>query len=150
MPTYLTNTSIVFNDGTVQSTAVTSIVPSSITAVGSVILAAVNTTSNIAPGSTVFGSNVYIPNAVYSWAGFNTTVYSSADTSWSIIANTGNIARALRTVTGNTGYLTPTGATVGSGTWRTLWFTSARTSNYDSCSDATFSYTAVTLLVRIS
>lgn len=137
------------NGTTWTSAAAPSIAPSSITAVGSVVLAAVNTTSNLVPGSTVSGSNVYIPNAISSWASFNAIVYSASDTFWAMVV-AGSIAYSLRTVTGNTGYLTPAGTTVGSGTWRTLWYVHARSSLYDGCANATESTTPVTLLVRIS
>lgn len=149
MPITVSGTQITFNDLTVQTTAAFS-VPSSITAVGSVIFAAVNTTSNLLPGATVAGSNVYIPAAIASWPAVGTPVDSGSSSFWSISSTATINVLVNRVTSGNTGFTLPTGVTIGSGTWRILWYVRARFSSWDACVNQTGSLMYGTLLQRIS
>lgn len=116
--------------------------------IGSVIMAAVNTTTSLLPGATVAGSSVYYPTS----ATTNTTQFISQGTASSgPPKTTWSFDGASRTSDGNTGFQTPANSTTLSGTWRVVSFCGMRTFTYNpSCCGNSYSSTPVTLLVRIS
>lgn len=152
MPTTLRNTDILFNDGTTQSTAATG-VPSSITAVGSIVVAANGTTSRILPGGTVAGSSLFYPTTVTSWQTFGSqdqqpNVFAGSTTFTA--AGSAVFGGANRSSSGNTGWLAPEGHTALSGTWRSLSWATARGSQYDGCFNVTGSSTPYSIFQRIA
>jgi len=157
-------TSITFNDATVQTTAFTggggvtslngqtgAITNTSVDAIGSVIFAAVNTTTGLKPGDTIAGSSLYYPNTVInSGAGnafYNSQSGSSPNTVW-FTGGSGFYVR--RQNSGNTGWQVPTGSSTLSGTWRIMGQAILRFSTFDSCSSVTSSVLFQTLVVRVS
>jgi hypothetical protein len=161
---------VTFPDGTVQSTAqiggVTSFVgqtgavdPTVFGAIGSVVAAMVNTTSNLLPNSTIAGSNLLYPTTITVW-GLNGNLYTEGSTAsypytyYTVMgtqASYGNTT-AVRATGGNTGYTGVGGHAALAGTWRLLTAVRARTSQYYSgcCLNTTSSFTNSALLVRIA
>jgi hypothetical protein len=135
---------ITFNDATVQTTAA-SLVPSSISAIGSVVMVANASTSNLVPSSTIAGSSLYYPSTISQVTGG--FVYTEGTTIAPVtvlrppgLSNLALMQVAQRTTVGNTGYTTPGGHTALSGTWRILSIGVARSSAYD----ATYNFTTAT------
>ena len=163
MPITVSGTTITFNDATTQTTAFTggggvtslngqtgAITNTSLDAIGSVILAAVNTTTGLKPGDTIAGSSLYYPNTVINSAAGN-AFYNSASgtpsTTW-FLGGSGYYTR--RQNSGNTGWQAPTGSSTLSGTWRIMGQAVLRFSTFDSCSSTTSSVLFQTLVVRVS
>jgi hypothetical protein len=149
----VSGTTITFNDATTQSTTA---LPPSLDAIGSVLVAVINTTSLVLPGNTIAGSNAYYPNAaVYNvtTSGFG-TVTPSGDNSSSWRGPEGgfsmDLGRSTKGNSGNTGFVLPQGYTALSGTWRVLWPSRPRLSLYDSGYNITTSYMYATLIQRIA
>lgn len=153
MPITVAGTTITFNDSTTQST---SAIPSSISAIGSVVCAACASASNLLPGNTVAGTDLYYASTITSVTSngilFNGTVFTIGSTYFTQpAAASGYLAGYIqREVSGNTGYLPPQGHTQLSGTWRVLWFVRSRTSVYDSGYNYTTIRSPLILAQRIS
>lgn len=144
MPTTLRNTDILFNDGTTQSTAATG-VPSSFSAVGSIMWLVNWSTSNLFPGNTVAGSALlYVTGGTKSSTQFILEGSPPGGTSWSP-TNTMNGVR-----TGNVGAYQPSNTSTLSGTWRVLSATVSRSSSYDGSYNMTGITYANFLVQRIS
>jgi hypothetical protein len=120
-------------------------------AVGSVLFAAVNTTTGLKPGDTIAGSSLYYPNTVNDSAEGNAFYYSQSPgttyTAW-FTAGSGYYARRINP--GNTGFQVPTNSSTLSGTWRIMGQVIRRSSTYDSCNNTTRSELNQNLVVRIS
>ena len=126
MPTTLRNTDILFNDGTTQSTAATG-VPSSFSAVGSIMLVANFSTSSLLVGGTVAGSSLlYTP--IGATAGQSTVTLEGGGTP--TVWNALTLGRILGSRIGNAGAYQPSNTTALSGTWRVLSPMGARYSIY--------------------
>jgi hypothetical protein len=128
------------------------IVPSSISAIGTVLIAANTSTSNLLPGNTIAGSSLYYPSTITL---VGTNIYTEGtgaapNTYLSAGAGKNIIGASERVTSGNTGYTVPGGHTALSGTWRVLSTVAARSSVYDSETNATFSYSPSVLVQRIS
>jgi hypothetical protein len=118
-------------------------------AIGSIVTAAINTTSSLAPNNTVAGSNCYYVTSITSTSGSNTfTESTAASRPHSYFDNP--MVDHRRATNGNTGYTTPGGTTTLSGTWRLLSPAGFRVSEYDSCATVTTSRTRISLIQRIS
>lgn len=118
MPVTLNNTQVVFNDGTTQSTAAG--VPSSITAIGSIIAAGNWSTSTLVAGNTIAGSSLLYatggPPGGLVYGSFGVDVSGGMQGS-----RTG----------GNFGAYQPSNTTTLPGTWRVLSFSYARSVGFD-------------------
>lgn len=129
------------------------VVTTSIDAIGSIIIAAYNGTSNLVTGDTVSGSSLYYPSTITGWATLGklftqgTSTSGPPSTRWEYGQST---TQATSLTNGNTGYTAPSGTTTLSGTWRVLFPVRARESSYDSEGNYTVSYTYVTFFVRVS
>lgn len=128
------------------------IVPSSISAIGSVLIAANTSTSNLLPGNTIAGSSLYYPSTITLVGANIYTEGTGAAPNTYLAAGAGkNIMGASERVTsGNTGYTLPGGHTALSGTWRVLSTAAARSSVWDGEINATFSYSPSVMVQRIS
>lgn len=139
---------ITFNDATVQTTAA-SLVPSSISAIGSVLAVANYSTSNLLPGDTVAGSSLLYVTGASSYNSSNGTVKLEfgVDTTNGFQGGVGGL-RGTRV--GNVGAFQPSNTATLSGTWRVLLPVTARYSLYD----VTYNYTSIqytgVLVQRIS
>jgi hypothetical protein len=129
--------------------------PSSISAIGSVVMVANASTSNLVPGDTVAGSSLYYPSTISQVTGG--FVYTEGTTVAPVtvlrppgLSNLALMQVAQRTATGNTGYTAPGGHTALSGTWRVLSIGVARSSAYDSESNVTTSTSYYLVAQRIS
>lgn len=142
------------NGTTWTSAAAPVVIPSSITAIGTILLAAVTTTSNYLPGDTIAGSNLYYPTVITSTVTYIHTNGTGYPTPPYTIVLAGFQNRpfggVLRASVGNTGYQVPLGHTALSGTWRVLTVTAARSSSYSSCFNETSSQSSIMLAQRIS
>lgn len=144
MPTTLRNTDILFNDGTTQSTAATG-VPSSFSAVGSVLWLVNWSTSNLFPGNTVAGSSLlYVTGGTKSSTSFilegslpGGTIYSPT-----------NVIQGERN--GNVGAYQPSNTSTLSGTWRVLSACTSRSSTYESSYNRTSITYSNMLVQRVS
>ena len=138
-------------------------VPSSLGAIGTVMMAAVAPTSFSRAGDTISGSLVYWPNTPTSGPSGTSGEFFTEGSDVSIpntvvrtgltSFGTGNIGLGFtsrRTNSGNTGYVAPQGHTAGTGTWRILTPVSARSTYYDSPYNSTYSYTLWALVERIA
>lgn len=126
MPTTLRNTDILFNDGTTQSTAATG-VPSSFSAVGSVLWLVNWSTSNLFPGNTVAGSSLlYVTGGTKNGTQFLLEGTPPLAVTYSQTNQMGG------TKNGNLGAFQPSNTSTLSGTWRVLSAAVSRTSVYDS------------------
>jgi hypothetical protein len=133
------------------------IVPSSISSIGSVLIAANTSTSNLLPGNTIAGSSLYYPSTI-------TTVSSQIYTEGPTTANPFDVpltylataaakyplGTATKIATGNNGFSVPGGHTALSGTWRVLSAAVARRSVYESNYNYTTSDSAYVMVQRIS
>jgi hypothetical protein len=111
-----------------------SIVPTAITAVGSVLIAANTSTSNLLPGDTIAGSSLYYPSAITSTTSRIYTEGSGVSNPITyLIASVGTyiFGASVRVVSSNTGYQVPAGHTALTGTWRVLTAVVARSSVWD-------------------
>ncbi|CAB4160622.1 hypothetical protein UFOVP729_5 [uncultured Caudovirales phage] len=117
--------------------------------IGSVVVAAVNTTSTLLPNATVSGSNCYYPTTTTSTNGGNTFTEGTQPTRPHTYFDFA-FRVAVRSTNGNVGYSTPGGHTALSGTWRLLSAAPFRISEYDSCNNWTVSTTRHALIQRIS
>lgn len=142
--------------------AAPSVVPASLGDIGTVLVAAVSATSNLLPGDTIAGTNIYWPNTITAAsqpifltegagtaAATHTAVYpfqlsSPSSQAYSLFGTT------IRQNPGNTGYIAPQGHTQGSGTWRVLTAVAARQSQYSGGYNLHYSYTYMALAVRVS
>jgi hypothetical protein len=127
------------------------LLPSSISAIGAVLMAANTSTSNLLPGDTIAGSSLYYPSAIT----LVSTFIQTEGTSTNPITDIGPVNKyplqaARKFTTGNTGYTLPGGHTALSGTWRILSTVAARTADYDSGTDTTSSYSGYVMAQRIS
>jgi hypothetical protein len=129
-----------------------SIVPTAITAVGSVLIAANTSTSNLVPGDTIAGSSLYYPNAITAASNGIYTSGTGTVPSTYVQGSGGKYVNGLVTITttGNTGFSTPLGHTALSGTWRVLTVALAREAIYDSGYNYTTSISPCIMAVRIS
>lgn len=168
MPITVSGTSITFNDSTTQTTAFTggggvtslngqtgAVVTTDLNGIGSIMAAALNTTSNVLPNSTHSGGNLYYANAVsqiydnrtwYTQGSFNNPPNTSVGISNQLPSfyGMGNL------VNGNTGWVAPGGSATLSGTWRLLTPLPARVTSYNSCDNRTSTATYGGLFVRVS
>jgi len=129
------------------------IVPSSITAIGSILLVANTTTSNYLPGNTIAGSSLYYPTTITQVTTFVFTEGTSTLPTTAFRANLTTIdlmTVSQRNTSGNTGYTVPGGHTALSGTWRVLSIGLARSSSYDSTYNTTSSISNYLFAQRIS
>ena len=131
-----------------------SIVPSAIGDIGSVVMVANLSTSNLYPGQTIAGSNL-------AWASNLTSVSSFVFTEGNGstfpqtyfrpgLNNTALQSPVQRINSGNTGFQNPGGHTSGSGTWRVLSIAVARAFTYDSGYNTTTSTSYCFMAQRIS
>jgi hypothetical protein len=129
-------------------------VPSSISAIGSVVVVANLTTSNLVGGNNVAGSSLSYASAITTITGNRIYTNGNPSTnSYTLIQPPETIyimGQVLRWTNGNTGYAPPDGFTALSGTWRLLNVGIARSTVYDSYYGQTFNRTALTLAVRIA
>lgn len=147
MPTTLRNTDILFNDGTTQSTAATG-VPSSFSAIGSLVYAMNYSTSQITPGSTIAGSSIlYVTGGTA--IGTGAIRLESTSGGYTVNFSTSN-QQISGDRTGNLGAFQPSNTAVLSGTWRVLSTCVARTSSYNSSYVFTTIYYYGALFQRIS
>ena len=128
--------------------------PSSISAIGSVVMAANTSTSNLVPGDTIAGSSLYYPSTISTVATFVQTEGTGSLPATVIrppgLSNIALMQVAQRNVTGNGGYSAPGGHTALSGTWRVLSIGLARSSAYDSEANVTTSTSYYLFAQRIS
>jgi hypothetical protein len=124
------------------------IVPSSFSAIGSVLAVANYSTSNLLPGDTVAGSSLLYASGASSFISSNGVVKLEAnvDCTNGFQGGFGGI-RGSRT--GNIGAFQPSNTTALSGTWRVLTPVPARYSVYDEYNATGIQYTGV-LVQRIS
>jgi hypothetical protein len=132
------------------------IVPSSLSAIGSVLIAANTSTSNLLPGNTIAGSSLYYPSTI-STVGAQTYTegpsagpYGTPQTVIYTAQGPDFLGFARKQSSGNSGYVAPSGHTALSGTWRVLSLAKARSSIYDSDYNYTSSDSAYVMVVRIS
>jgi hypothetical protein len=127
-------------------------------AVGSILTAVINTTTNILPNNTVAGSDCYYPNTITAWS---TDLYTQgsnpvvAPNTYYVNAGANNYgalnaACIIVLSVGNTGITPPAGHASFSGTWRILSPVRARYTQYDSEANTTFSYFGQALIQRVS
>jgi hypothetical protein len=142
------------NGTTWASSAPPSIVPTSVTAIGSIVVAAINTTSYAKPGDTVAGSNCYYVTTTPYFSSSNDYISGTAGANGSAYIYTSfpqaAIAAIFSLAGGNTGWVAPNGTTALTGTWRHLFVARPRDSSYDGCSNQTSNYTYMTLIQRVS
>lgn len=127
--------------------------PSAIDAIGTVMTAAMNTTSVLKPNDTVSGSNCYWPSSYQSWPNAVITEGTASSKPRTFVTfPSGNWGDSERITSGNTGYNTPGGHTALSGTWRVLTFCKARSSSYSNTygENETSSHSYHALIVRIA
>jgi hypothetical protein len=154
MPVTINGTAgITFNDATTQGTAAGA--PSSISAVGSVIVAANGTASRLLPGNTVVGSSLWYPTTVTSWNSFGTEEYGpnvfSGTAIFGIQSPTQQVFGSVRsTGSGNPGWQAPAGHTQLSGTWRALTWAGQRGYVYEGAYNSWGAVSQYTLLQRIA
>ena len=125
-----------------------SIVPTAITAVGSVLIAANTSTSNLLPGDSIAGSSLYYATAITSVSTAIYTEGSGAAPSTALAPAAGQFifGSAQKVVAGNSGYSLPGGHTALSGTWRVLTTAAARSSAWDG--SETISYSPLVMVQR--
>lgn len=116
--------------------------------IGSVVLAGMYSTNFYYTGQLISGSVLYVPNAVNTSQGATISLYSQF-TDGNNFTNWTNTLVQRRYV-GNSGAVAPLGATTLSGTWRCMSWLSGRVTNYDFCTNLTFTYCNIGLLVRVS
>lgn len=124
--------------------------------IGSVIMAAANTTTALVPGNTISGSNLYYPTsytrAVGGEALYTEGTGSAGSTYWSFsvgFPTAGSIMAAIKIGYSGSSFVLPGGnVSTLSGTWRALSPLNARYL-YDDGSTA-YSYTYIGLFVRVS
>jgi hypothetical protein len=118
-------------------------------AIGSIVTAAINTTSSLAPNNTVAGSSCYYVTSITATSGGITYTEGNASSRpHSYFDN--SMTDHRRAANGNTGYQTPGGTATLSGTWRLLSTAALRISEYDGCNNVTTSRTRISLIQRIS
>ena len=128
-------------------------VPADVAAIGSVLIVANTTASNLVPGNTISGSSLYYANAI---TGTTNYLWTEGDfgtlpgTKINNLVSWGPLQAVERQNTGNTGYIVPGGHTALSGTWRVLSPVKARTSVYDPAYVVTYSTSGYLLAQRIS
>lgn len=131
-----------------------SLAPSGIDAIGSVVLVANLSTSNLFVGQTIAGSSVSWATTITASTNLIYTEGSSStfpNTFFRPGFNNASIqAPVQRNNTGNTGFQNPGGHTSGSGTWRVLSIAVARSSAYDSGYNVTTSTAYYFLAQRIA
>jgi hypothetical protein len=128
------------------------VVDTTLDSIGSVIWAANITTSSVAGGSTIAGSNLRYASTI-SEAGNPTNVngyFSEGTNAGSNPKTTWFGINTQRSTNGNTGYTNPGGSTALSGTWRAMGGCCARSSYYSPCDNQTNSQSCVALFVRVS
>jgi len=158
MPITVGGTSITFNDSTTQTTAFTggggvtslngqtgAVTTTSINNIGSIIRAGANTTSNMLPGATIGGGDLYYANTISS-------VYDGVSVFTE--GNNSSYPRSqewYRRNNGNSGFVVPQGMSTLSGTWRlTSNCIVARTYQYQSCDNIATSQIFNGWFVRVS
>lgn len=146
MPVTVRGTDILFNDG---STQVTSALPSSFSAIGSVLAAVNYSASSFFPGNTIAGSSLlYV-------TGFTQTPARSAPyiEGTNVAVNQtqyANIGEIYGRRTGNVGTYQPSNTTSLPGTYRVLSAVAARSSVFDSYTGWTEITYQAALVQRIS
>lgn len=121
----VSGTTITFNDGSTQSTAVSgSGVPSTLTGVGATNLFAMTSSTAVTVGNTLSGSYLFY---------IGITVGSVGD----VPNPSGNRVNATSTFTTTFGGATNTATCVGTGTWMCVGFATARGVTHDTCSNTT-------------
>lgn len=117
-------------------------------AIGSVVRAANTTSSSYLPGATIAGSSLYYPNTITQTPSVS-TLYSQGNNSVTTYTywTTSNTDRQN---SGNTGFQVPAGAAALSGTWRAMYFSNPRMSQFFGCDNTTISSSSVSVWVRIS
>ena len=136
MPVTVRGTDILFNDGSTQST---SAVPSSITAIGTVLFAANYTTTDFQIGSTIAGSSLLYSTSYFTSALNPQTALLEKSTFYYVqITSTGLITGDR---SGNTGIFQPNNTLFLTGTWRILNVVLARRVTYDT----TYNYTTISI-----
>jgi hypothetical protein len=131
--------------------------PSSISAIGSVVMLANGSTSNLVPGSTVAGSSLLyqstitafapteiVANAIYYSEGSGTTPFNQNKTYFEY-----GVFGATRNGAGNPGFALG-GTTAMSGTWRVLTPASARAYRYEFDYNTYGSIAKLFLAIRIA
>ena len=124
--------------------------------IGSVIMAAANTTTALVPGNTISGSNLYYPTsytrAVGGEAPYSEGTGSVGSTFWCFTAaypTAGSIMAAVKVGYSGSSFVLPGGnVSTLSGTWRALSPLNARYLYDDG--NAAYSYTYIGLFVRVS
>jgi hypothetical protein len=126
MPVTVRGTDILFNDSTTQSTAATG-VPSSFSAVGSIMLVANFSTSSLLVGGTIAGSSLlYTPIGATAGASLVVLEGGVPGVRWAALVD----GRIYGSRTGNIGAFQPSNTATLSGTWRVLSPMAARSSIY--------------------
>lgn len=142
------------NGSTWTSAALPVAVPSGVDAIGTVVVVANLTTSNLVGGNTVAGSSLSYVSAVTNTSGNRIYTNGNASTNpYTFIqapATYYPMGSSYRWSLGNTGFNNPGGFTTLSGTWRLLHVAYTRTSYYESAYDFTVAECALTLAVRIA
>ena len=127
-----------------------SVVPSAIGAIGSVLIAANTSTSNLLPGNTIAGSSLYYPTAITSVSTRIYTEGSGTPPSTYLTPAAGIYISGVsqKVVASNSGYSLPGGHAALSGTWRVLTTAAARSSAWDGIE--TISDSPLVMVQRIS
>jgi hypothetical protein len=153
MPVTINGTAgITFNDATTQGTAAGA--PSSISAIGSVVIVANASTSNLIPGNTIAGSSLLYQSTITEFpgsSGVSNSQYFSEGSSSSSTATRFwyEMWSAYRNNPGNSGFVLG-GTTAMSGTWRLLTPASARYYIYEGDYNSAFSAAKLALAIRIA
>jgi hypothetical protein len=119
--------------------------------IGSVIIAAHNTTSSYIAGATIAGSSLYYVTSVAQQGSWPTNInFYSQYTNSGVLTSWNATSTVQRITNGNTGFQNPQGASTLSGTWRCMSWANARVTYFDGCLDRTTSYSYPALWVRVS
>ena len=129
------------------------VVTTDINAIGSIIQAAANTTSNQVVGSTISGGSLYYATSITQADGPPTfRLYSEGPSgnNSTVVNQSPFLPFYFKKTNGNTGYATPAGCSTLSGTWRFLSPIRSRFTTFNGCDNNTDSNTFIAYLVRIS
>lgn len=122
------------NGSTWTSAALPVAVPSSVSAIGSILMVLNGTTSIYVPGNTIAGSSLYYPTNAYISGNLIYTEQNATGSSYIRVPGVGFTALlgiGVRSGQGNPGWVPPLNFATLSGTWRTLHVVTGRTYVYD-------------------